>query len=132
MTVEVDAVQLTKDNIFDVAAMFEENVISDGKLRFKDTWSEGEYFLEAAIGQYIVKKPDGHYFVQNEQNFQEELRMHRFKQWSLEIEKIEEIHYIERVHNMCIESLSPDAFGKWEDVLKSLKLVRRAFKEGGE
>ena len=38
---------------------------------------------------------------------------------------MEEKEIIEKMQNMCEESLSPDVFEKWEEVQKALQLVRK-------
>lgn len=40
-----------------------------------------------------------------------------------------EIASLEVTHEMCIESLPPDLFDKWEAVRAALTATRKAFKE---
>lgn len=42
-----------------------------------------------------------------------------------------EIASLEVTHEMCIESLSPDLFEKWEEVRSALMETRKAFKDAG-
>ncbi|MCO5250756.1 MAG: hypothetical protein M9949_04955 [Candidatus Kapabacteria bacterium] len=39
-----------------------------------------------------------------------------------------EVHILNAINEMCIESLSPDAFEMWEHVVKQLKQNRKAFR----
>lgn len=38
---------------------------------------------------------------------------------------MEEREIVARINEMCIESLSPDVFEKWEEVKKSLESTRK-------
>lgn len=41
---------------------------------------------------------------------------------------MEEIEILSQINKMCIESLSPEVFEKWEEVKIALKLTRKNLK----